>query len=931
MTDGGTAAFGALLRRHRTAAALTQERLAELAGLSVTGIAALEAGRRRAPRLSTVQLLVDALGLEGADRDALLAAATGASAPEPVPPRQRPAPVVSRRFAFVGRPAELAELEEVWERRTRVVLVFGEAGVGKTRLAGELATRLHERGATVLWGRCTQESLGAYEPFVEPVRAALSPGEATEVRAELVRLVPELGREGLVPTSTEPGVERRLLFEAVAGLLAGLGPTLLVLDDVQWADAGSLALLAHLAAAPALSDLVVLGTVRSTELQPGTAGALADLRRWSTTARVDLRGLDGADVARLVALVAGTDPSGDLVDTVADATDGNPLFIEELTEHLLDVGWAGGDKPATLVPEGVRATVVSRLATLSPDAQALLRAGAVFGRAFDATVAGRLVDLEGAALVAATEDALLSTLVAEDDGGALSFSHALVQAAVYDAMSTVRRVELHRRAALGLEVVDVDDRSIFDIAHHWAVVAAADPHAASLAATWAVRAGDAAAASADTDEAIERYQRAAELWATQTAEHGDTLVRLGSALSASGRRSEADDRFRAALAIADAVDDARLYARAALGLAATLVYGQSDPERIGALESAVERLGPDERVLRPAAQAMLMRQLGFDPSADSYARRQLAAAGVLEAVSRPDVSDDLLLALGSSRDSIPVDQPIALGQLTRRIVAVASARRDLRALANGWYGQAWSTLELGDVDGWREATAGYRAVAEEVQLPYELALASTMDATTALIEGRYDESERLADVALELSATIGDENAGAVHLTGAVMRGIDLGQAREMVEVMVAARDELADVPTFMAGLAMTAAEAGELALAGELLDDQARVGFDSIRRDAEWLPVLGFLAHAAVIVADRAHVDAIHALLATTEARTVRVGPLAGWWGPVDHHLGAMCRVLGRHDRAVEHLEVALAVEERFGARPWMARTQLELAALSG
>src|SRR5204863_3776905 len=115
--------------------------------------------------------------------------------------------------------------------------------------------------------------------------------------------------------------------------------------------------------------------------------------------------------------------------------------------------------------------------------------------------------------------------------------------------------------------------------------------------------------------------------------------------------SEADERFRAALAIADAVGDAPIYARAALGLSATLVYGRSDAERIEALESAVERLGPDEFVLRPAAQAMLMRQLGFEPTAEAYERRQAAAAGVLEAVSRPDVSDDLLLALGQSRDS----------------------------------------------------------------------------------------------------------------------------------------------------------------------------------------------------------------------------------------------------------------------------------------
>jgi hypothetical protein len=135
------------------------------------------------------------------------------------------------------------------------------------------------------------------------------------------------------------------------------------------------------------------------------------------------------------------------------------------------------------------------------------------------------------------------------------------------------------------------------------------------------------------------------------------------------------------------------------------------------------------------------------------------------------------------------------------------------------------------------------------------------------------------------------------------------------------------NVPTFSAGLALSAAVAGDLQLARQLLDHQADTGFTSIRRDAEWLPVIGLLSHAAALVGDRHHAEMLYDLLASSPARTVRVGPLAGWWGPVDYHLGALCRVLERPEEAEHRLQASLVLTEELGARPFYARTQIELA----
>ncbi len=288
---------------------------------------------------------------------------------------------------------------------------------------------------------------------------------------------------------------------------------------------------------------------------------------------------------------------------------------------------------------------------------------------------------------------------------------------------------------------------------------------------------------------------------------------------------------------------------------------------------------------------------------------------------------ELLLSLGSARDSIVVDDPVVLGRLSRSIIDAATAPRNLPVQANGWYGQAWSTLELADGPGWSESVAAFTAIADELGLPFERALAATMATTTALIEGRYEDAESSSQQAVKFGTEAGDPNTSAVHLTGAVMRGLDLGHAAAMVELMDAMREELEAVPTFWGGFAMTAAEAGANDLARELFTTQARAGFDLVRRDLEWLPVIGFFSYTCAKIDDTEYAPLLYSLLAESPARAVRVGPLAGWWGPTDYHLGALCRVLGRLDEAERRLRSALDVTEHLGARPWQARTQVELA----
>ena len=378
--------FGMLLRRHRLASGLTQERLAEIARVSAAGVASLEVGRSRFPRLTTVLLLADALSLEGADRSALIAAAspqpadgtgadlgsdrrespaTGTSGPPLDGPRAGLHDAVARfgqpgrwRHPFVGRAEPLSRLQAAWAERSRIVLVAGEAGIGKTRLVDEFARDVARSGASVLWGRWTMENLGPFAGFVVPVTDARhhlgdDPASTPASLLPLLGAPAPSGPSG--PVQTDSGVRRRLLFETVAALFGRLGRTLLVLDDVQWADPESHSLLGYLATRPDLDGLAVVATLRTGHLNRAAAAALAGLDRTTSLRRVDLAGLSPADVAELVDHVAGAESSVELVSRVAQACDGNAFFAEELAEHLMVTGLPAGTQDSAMLP-GASAT-----------------------------------------------------------------------------------------------------------------------------------------------------------------------------------------------------------------------------------------------------------------------------------------------------------------------------------------------------------------------------------------------------------------------------------------------------------------------------------------------------------------------------------------------------------------------------------------------
>lgn len=391
------------------------------------------------------------------------------------------------RGTFVGRSDAGAALEAAWaavrERGLRVVVLAGEPGIGKTRLVREFARTAHERGATVLAGSCHEETLVPYQPFVEALRhyvACCPPAElavqVTPRRAQLAAIVPELEdpRAPYGPTGLGAEQERFRLFETVSSLLADaahLRPLVLFLDDLHWADQPSLLLLRHLARSAKGAPLMVLGAYRPVEVgdEHPLAEALAELRRSRAVERFSLSGLGEAEVAELIAGRTGQQAPRGFVRRVADRSEGNPFFIEEL---LHDVGAESDwDVAAGGVPESIRDLLLRRLRGLGDDCRQALSVAAVAGRDFELDVLERVLEHPRDRLIDLIEEAIDADVLVEPSQsvGRLSFSHALFRETIYEQLSATRKAAIHGRIAAAIEEAPTDrpDERAGTLAYHY--------------------------------------------------------------------------------------------------------------------------------------------------------------------------------------------------------------------------------------------------------------------------------------------------------------------------------------------------------------------------------------------------------------------------------------------------------------------------------
>ncbi len=448
------------------------------------------------------------------------------------------------RGDFVGRAEPLRALHARWQLASagtrQFVVVTGEPGIGKTRLASELARTLHAAGATVLYGRSDpgrlvpyQPLIGALGPYVERRADTLREPELRE----LARFLPGL-RQDVHPTADDPQAQRYRLHEALARVVAAAAPAVLLLDDLHWADTASLLALSHLLGHEEPARVLVVALAREHEWSEGLTELLARWQRSDSYERIPLDGLDERETGELV---------GHAVDAAVlrERTGGNPLFIRELMDGGLDLG---------RLPAGIKVTIGRHLARLGEPAGWALELAAVQGREFSFEVLEAVLDHDPDELLRALESAVDHGLVREIDGR-FAFSHALVQEALYEQQSVLRRQRAHAKVGAALAAAGARPA---EVAHHF--YAGRSPESTR----YSVLAAREAAAALAYEEAAVHYRRALEV----QGEDVDLLLAL-AAVEAAGGDPEARATYARAAQLARG-DDARFAAGRARPLARQL-------------------------------------------------------------------------------------------------------------------------------------------------------------------------------------------------------------------------------------------------------------------------------------------------------------------------------------------------------------------------
>lgn len=644
---------------------------------------------------------------------------------------------------LVGREQELIRMTGVAETVTggagRMILLAGEPGVGKTRLAQELTIHLREAGFLIAAGSCfeTQQTV-PYYPLLDVV-AGLYEAAPRDLRDTVLRRWPVLAsvlpHAGLTYESGgNQQEEQQRLFRAVTSLVTQMatgGPLAILLDDLHWADSSTLALLPHLARGTRAHPVLLLGTYRDVEVgrQHPLEGTLLDLGRQGLAQRISVRRLDESGTAALITTTLNeTEVSTEFVRAVHESTEGNPFFTQEVLRALVERGdlyqekgrWERRAIAKLQVPESVRAALGQRLSRLSTQTQDVLAEASVLGQRFGFDELQTMAAWSEDEVEQALDEAERVGLIREIGKDEYAFEHALTRAALYAELSPRRRRRLHRAAGEALEALPERKRSsrVAELAVHF--LQADDERSLP----YALRAGDAAAAVFAHDEAEAQYRTALDLSVeyADAPREAEALEKLAHVCDARARFSDAASFAERAAAAYRALEDVEGERRAMSRFANVL-------SSINRVDEAMERIQPlmagiDEIDVTPGMVDLAEAEAGLHFTAfrfQDYADRQ---ERVLALAQR--LGDEQWLARATERFAHALHTIGRMEDAKARYVQALARReqqgpsRELDVLLHNLGDAAWRLGNIREALRWQERGL---AVAEQTGDPSQIGFA----------------------------------------------------------------------------------------------------------------------------------------------------------------------------------------------------------------
>jgi energy-coupling factor transporter ATP-binding protein EcfA2 len=765
-----------------------------------------------------------------------------------------------------------------------LVLLAGEAGVGKSRLAAELAGEVDAAGGSVLVGGCPAGGAEPYHPLVQAF-GPLPPGHGAD-------------RDGVFEELAQAVVAR-----------AGRTPMLLVLDDLHRTDRSTALAIRKVVDAAAGARLLVVGTYRDAGVD--RSHPLVELLTAPGVERIDVDGLSAEDVAEMIG-------DAELGREVWRRSGGNPVAVGELLRH------GALDGPA---PTSFDELVIRRMATLRPPARKVLEAAAVAGSEFHVDVVARAAGIPVSRAPAALKDVAAAGFVVEEPAGpgdCRRFVHDMVRESVERSLDMLDRVELHRMIARALE--DHARRTGAPAAMlAWHYRAAAPVGGSARALGHSAQAGDLAMEALAWEEAAVHYGHAlAAAGGARPEIRVDLLLALGEAQRLAGETARARQAFLEAATLARTVRDGTRLARAALALGQVdAVWGEDHELELLAGE-ARSLLGEDSRPVAAARFNDFASDALYDVLDDvPVAPRAPASAPVAPATSNATAA---LLRARHVALAGPEHAGERLAAADEMIsLAAQEGDEELAVMGRAW--RVVDALELGQVEKSAADQAAHAAAALRNDRAGHAADAEAWVAMRAVLQGRVDDAKAAAAAAFARGREAGDPQAEESYLALRWWLALEWGTTIELASVAGECRARAASAGgrTWRAAAALALARNGELDLAAEELRRVTDHGLGDLLRDSGRLHPLACLAEVAWILGDGPRAAAVGPLVEPFADRLVVVGRGRACMGSVARACGLVAASARRWDDAGRHLQSALAVHQGIGALPLLARTRYE------